>query len=54
MGWLLASCGYAFLFSVLGSVLPSLFIRLFAKPKNLRKSYGANWSLVTGASSGEE
>ncbi|GAB4820016.1 hypothetical protein N2152v2_007062 [Parachlorella kessleri] len=40
------------LFIFLSYLLPHVFVTWFFKTKNLKKSYNANWALVTGSSSG--
>ena len=52
MGLFVTGCGYAFILSVAGYLLPFLFVRLY-RSKNLKRAYDARWGLVTGASSGE-
>lgn len=34
-------------------LIPSLLLALFARDADLKRKYGAEWGLVTGASSGE-
>ena len=46
-------CTYAILFIFLAYFIPHLVVAWFYKTKNLKKSYNAEWALVTGASSGE-
>ncbi len=41
------------LFIFLSYLLPHVFVTWFFKTKNLKKSYNANWALVTGSSSGK-
>ena len=45
---------YLLLFIFLGYLIPHLIVAWFYKTKNLKKSYNAEWALVTGASSGEQ
>lgn len=44
---------YLVAFFFLGYLIPHVFVALFYKTKNLKKSYHASWGLVTGGSSGE-
>ncbi|KAK9804517.1 hypothetical protein WJX73_002936 [Symbiochloris irregularis] len=52
MGWFIAICGYAFLFSLLGYLLPAAFVFCCFWKRDLKKLYSARWALVTGGSSG--
>ena len=51
-GWIITVCGYAFLLSLLGYVLPAAFVRCCFWKRDLKKRYSARWALVTGGSSG--
>ncbi|WPT16597.1 Very-long-chain 3-oxoacyl-CoA reductase [Picochlorum sp. SENEW3] len=45
-------CTWIVAFYFLGYFIPHVFVALFYKTKNLKKSYNATWGLVTGGSSG--
>lgn len=46
------TCTYLVAFFFLGYLIPHVFVSIFYKTKNLKKSYNASWGLVTGGSSG--
>ena len=47
------TCTYLVAFFFLVYLIPHVFVSIFYKTKNLKKSYNASWGLVTGGSSGE-
>ena len=44
--------GYFLCFIFLSYLVPHFIVALLLKPRDLKKTYSANWGLVTGASSG--